>query len=97
MALFSDNSFREIGAIILSPNACRIFSEASFKLIWRRPMSSIVLGFLSWKSSKYSCSTCSSEAVKTSVRINSKKHLVVASTSAVALCASENGLLKRYR
>ena len=45
---------------------------------------------------KYSFGTSSSSLVKTSLLTNSRKQRVVASTSAVALCASAKGTLNKY-
>ena len=94
--LFSESVSFEIGTCPLSPNCCLIFSEASLRLICCKPIKEIGFGFFNLNSSKYSDATPSSSLVNIWFRINSKKHLVVASTSAVALCASAKGCPKRY-
>jgi hypothetical protein len=79
---FQSSALETAGACF--PNCWR-FYPSFLRLICFNPMSLISL-VLIWKSLKFG--TSSSSAVKISRRINSKKQRVVASTSAVALCAS---------
>ena len=61
---------------------------ASFKFKCFNPIKPIGSGLKALKSSMYLSSCCSSAGENTPLLINSRKHRVVASTSAVALCAS---------
>ena len=66
-----------------------------FKLTCLIPAGSITDLFFSKKSAYCSLSNSNSFGEITFVLISSRKHLVVASTSAVALCASANGSLNK--
>src|SRR5690606_38784948 len=72
------------------------FIRLRFEVDVLQPDSLIGSGLAVLNSTKYPVSVCNSSGVNTSRRINSKKQRAVASTSAVALCASAKGTANKY-